>query len=57
MRHLNRKLNRRGQGLVEYILVVFLMAIVCIGVVNKLSEKTQDGFEKATTKLGKEFSR
>jgi len=49
--------NRRGQGLVEYILVVFLMAIVCISVVKSLSSTTQDGFQKSTDKMKKEFDR
>jgi len=47
--------NRKGQGLVEYILVVFLMAVVCIGAVRALSNTTQDGFDKAATKLQREF--
>ena len=53
---LKRKMNRQGQGLVEYILIVFLMAIVCIGVVKDLSSTTQTGFTKAKTKMDAEFN-
>jgi Flp pilus assembly pilin Flp len=51
------RLNRKGQGLVEYILIVALMGILAIAAINKLSEKTQDGFGKATHRLNDEFSR
>lgn len=47
--------NRKGQGLVEYILIVFLIAIVCLGVVKKLGTSTEKGFTKAQTELQKEF--
>ncbi len=55
MNILNRKTGRNGQGLVEYILVVFLMAIVCITVVKDLSSTTQKGFTKAKDKMDAEF--
>ena len=55
MRHLTRKQGRKGQGLVEYILIVFLMGITCITVVKKLSTSTQTGFTNASTSLDKEF--
>jgi Flp pilus assembly pilin Flp len=51
-----KKSGRKGQGLVEYILVVFLMAIVCIVAVRQLSTSTQNGFSKASTKLDTEFN-
>ena len=52
MRVLN---NRRGQGLVEYILVVVLMGIVAIGVIKELGKSTQSGFTKATKDLNQTF--
>ena len=47
--------DESGQGLVEYILVVFLMAILCIAVVRTLGTTTQTGFRKAEEKLGAEW--
>jgi Flp pilus assembly pilin Flp len=49
------KLNKRGQGLVEYILVVVVMAILAIGVVQKLAKSTQSGFTQASDGLDKAF--
>ncbi len=48
-------LDRKGQGLVEYILIVALMGIVAIGAINALSSETQNGFSKATKRLNGEF--
>lgn len=48
--------NRKGQGLVEYILVVFLMAIACIAAIHNLKDKTQTGFDNASAKLATEFN-
>ena len=47
--------GNKGQGLVEYILVVVLMGILAIGVIKKLGDQTQEGFKKATNSLEKEF--
>ena len=55
MPNLTRARTIRGQGLVEYILVVFLMAIVAIGVVKNMGQKTQKGFSLAADRLDKEF--
>jgi Flp pilus assembly pilin Flp len=49
--------NRKGQGLIEYILVVVLMAVVSIGLVRNLQTKTDHGFNKAINALGQEFDR
>ena len=57
MQTLNKKRGKKGQGLVEYILIVALMGIVAIGVVNKLSTETQSGFKKATKQLNTEFQK
>ena len=47
--------SRKGQGLIEYILVVVLMGIATITVVNKLGASSQKGFTKASTALDSEF--
>ena len=54
---MSRLRGSQGQGLVEYILVVVLMAILAIGVVKALGSKTQQGFTKATHALDQEFGR
>jgi hypothetical protein len=51
MQNLNCNLGKRGQGLVEYILVVFLMAVIAITIVQKLGQTTQKGFTTANTNL------
>ena len=53
----NLKRNKKGQGLVEYILIVGLMGVLAIAAVNALSTKTQSGFRAATNKLGVEFAK
>jgi hypothetical protein len=55
MQILNRKTGRKGQGLVEYILVVFLMAIGSIAIVKAFGAVVQSGFILAGVKLVKEF--
>ena len=55
MQNLNRKMGRRGQGLVEYILIVFLMGITAITWLHSLRDKTQTGFTKASNNLQTEF--
>lgn len=57
MPYLKRNLNRRGQGLVEYILIVALLGILSIAALNKLGSETRTGFEKSSTNLNKEFRR
>ena len=49
--------NKRGQGLIEYILIVGLMGIVAIAAINALSDKTQSGFHAATKNLNTEFKK
>ena len=55
MQNLNRRVGKRGQGLVEYILVVVVMAILAIGVIQKLARTTQNGFTKASDSLDQAF--
>jgi len=43
--------NQKGQGLVEYILVVALMGILAITAVQKLSTQTTKGFNTSAQKL------
>jgi len=50
-----QNLNKQGQGLVEYILVVFLMAVLAIAAVKKLGTTTQSGFSTATTNIQNAF--
>ena len=50
-------LNRKGQGLVEYILIVALMGILAIAAINKLSDETKNGYTKATKSLSDEFKK
>jgi Flp pilus assembly pilin Flp len=45
-------ISKRGQGLVEYILIVVLMGILAIVAIQALGTKTQKGFKKAATDLG-----
>ena len=33
------KLNNRGQALVEYVLIIALISVACIGVINIFGEK------------------
>ena len=47
--------SRRGQGLVEYIMVVFLIAIATIGIVKQLGSTTTRGFTKAENRLSQEW--
>ncbi len=54
---INRKVGRKGQGLVEYILVVVLMGILAIGAITKMGDKTQQGFSKSTDALDTEFKK
>jgi hypothetical protein len=49
------RLNRKGQGLVEYILVVVVMAILAIGVIQRLGRSTQAGFRQASSGLDDAF--
>ena len=51
-----RLTNKRGQGLVEYVLVVVLMAIVAIGAIRLLSNSTQRGLTKSARALDQEFN-
>lgn len=46
------KLNQRGQGMTEYILLVALIAIICISAVKYFGRSTKEGFEEASSQIG-----
>jgi Flp pilus assembly pilin Flp len=48
--------NRKGQGLVEYVLAVALMAVLVIGGIRFLGKKTHNAFVDAGTTLQNESS-
>jgi len=43
--------NEKGQGMVEYILLVLLIAIVAFGAFKLLGEEVENRANEATTKL------
>lgn len=47
--------SNKGQGLVEYILIVALIGILSIAALNSLGDETRSGFIKSTKNLNKEF--
>ena len=51
------RVNKKGQGLVEYILIVALMGIIAIASINALSNETTHGYRSATNRLSTEFAR
>jgi Flp pilus assembly pilin Flp len=46
--------NNSGQGLVEYILIIALIALLVLGAVKLFGKKTRSGFEKAAKTIDKE---
>ncbi len=48
-----KKLNQKGQGMTEYILIVALIAVAVIGAVKIFGGKVHEGFDNATTQVGK----
>jgi Flp pilus assembly pilin Flp len=52
----SRLKNRRGQGLVEYVLAVVLMALLCVGAVKYLGTKTHNAFVQAGDQLDKQMT-
>ena len=44
--------NQRGQGLIEYLIIVCLMAAATVGVVSVLSQNVRAQFSKAAIALG-----
>ena len=44
--------NQDGQGMVEYILIVALIAVAVIGAVRLFGGKVNKGFQNAATEIG-----
>jgi len=55
MQNLNRKTGRKGQGLVEYILLVFMMGLGCLAALHSLRSSTQTGINSAASNLSTEL--
>ncbi len=50
------KLNNRGQALVEYVLIIALISVACIGVINIFGGRLKDAITKASCSLvGQEY--
>ena len=47
-----RKLNQKGQGMTEYILIVALIAVAVIGAVKIFGGKVNNGFQNASNQVG-----
>lgn len=51
-RNIRKRLNARGQGMTEYILIVALIAIFVIGGIKMFGSKTKQGFNDAANAVG-----
>lgn len=51
-----RRLDQRGQGMTEYILIVALIAVAVIGVVKFFGSSTKKGFHDAGEAVGNAVS-
>lgn len=50
------KLNNKGQALVEYVLIIALISVACIGVINIFGEKIKNKITEASCSLvGQEY--
>jgi pilus assembly protein Flp/PilA len=47
-----KKLNQKGQGMTEYILIVALIAVAVIASVKMFGGKVNQGFTNAATQVG-----
>ncbi len=48
----NYRLNQKGQGMTEYILIVALIAVAVIGAVKIFGGKINSGFKNAGDQIG-----
>ena len=48
--------NRKGQGLVEYVLILVLMALLTLGGIRLVGKKTHNAFVQAGTALQDEMN-
>ena len=53
---MSRLKSRRGQGLVEYVLILVLMGVLSVGALRYLGAKTHNGFSQAGTALEDEMT-
>jgi len=51
-----KRKSTAGQGLVEYILIIALIALMVIGAVKFFGKKTRAGFEKAAKTIDSEVT-
>ena len=51
---MSRLKNKRGQGLVEYVLLIVLMGLLTIGSLKALGKKTHNAFAQAGTAMDKQ---
>jgi len=47
-----KKLNQKGQGMTEYILIVALIAVAVIAAVKMFGGKVNSGFQNASNQVG-----
>ena len=47
-----RKLDQKGQGMTEYIILIALIAVICIAAVKFFGGKTKEGFVEAGEAVG-----
>ena len=52
MSRARRRARQRGQGLIEYALILVLVAIVVIGVLTTMGTRISAAFQDIVTKLG-----
>jgi len=48
--------SQKGQGLVEYILIVVVMALMAIGAIRSLGKKTHNAFSQAASTLSNDMT-
>ncbi len=53
---MSRLKSKKGQGLVEYVLLLVLMGVLSIVAIKKLGDTVQNGLTKSNTKIAKEFN-
>lgn len=46
-RHMKSILNRQGQGLTEYLILLFLISVICITAAKTLGETVKDKLQTA----------
>jgi Flp pilus assembly pilin Flp len=51
MQNLNKKMGKKGQGLVEYIVLICLVAVGLFAIVQQLSNTTLSKYTKADNQI------